>query len=64
LAIACRKGANCPVRDNFRTLDALPLAADETASFGFEGPELRRIQAVVRRRAERVGDLGAGLARA
>lgn len=42
-----------------RTLDALPATADEIADAGFEGPELRRIQAVVQHRAQKVLDLGA-----
>ncbi len=40
-----------------RVLGALPGAADEIATAGFEGPELRRIQDVIRRRARTVLDL-------
>jgi serine/threonine-protein kinase HipA len=42
-----------------RTLDALPGTADEIASLGFEGSELRRIQEVVQHRAQVVLDLSA-----
>ena len=45
-----------------RTLDALPYTAEGIANGGFEGPELRRIQDLVRRRARTVLDLGAGAA--
>jgi serine/threonine-protein kinase HipA len=41
-----------------RTLEALPAATDEIANAGFEGPELRRIQEIVQRRAQTVLDLG------
>jgi serine/threonine-protein kinase HipA len=42
-----------------QTLKALPGAADEIAGLGFEGPDLRRIQAIVQHRAQTVLDLGA-----
>ena len=42
---------------------ALLGAADEIADLGFEGSELRRIQEVVQRRAERVLALSAPPAR-
>ena len=46
-----------------RTLETLPVAADEIAEAGFEGPELRRIQEVVQRRAQTVLDLGVSAAK-
>lgn len=41
-----------------RTLDRLPHVAEGIAHAGFEGPELRRFQGVIRDRAQRVVDLG------
>jgi serine/threonine-protein kinase HipA len=46
-----------------RTLDTLPNATEGIANAGFEGPELRRVHDVVRRRAQTVLDLGATPAR-
>jgi serine/threonine-protein kinase HipA len=46
-----------------RTLETLPFAVDGIADEGFEGPELRRIQDVIRGRAQTVLDLGATAAK-
>jgi serine/threonine-protein kinase HipA len=46
-----------------RTLETLPLAAEGIANAGFEGPDLRRIQDVIRGRGQAVLELGARPAR-
>jgi serine/threonine-protein kinase HipA len=42
-----------------RTMETLPFAAEGIANAGFEGPELRRIEDVIRQRARKVLELGA-----
>lgn len=46
-----------------RVAEALPAASDGVADAGFEGEDLRRIQAVIRGRAQRVMELGAAPAK-
>lgn len=41
-----------------RLLESLPFAAESVANAGFEGPELRRFQHLIARRADTVRDLG------
>ena len=42
-----------------RMMETLPFAAEGIANAGFEGPELRRIETVIRQRARKVLELGA-----